>query len=221
MLLRLAGIPASIAVVILALLLHVEEPGFIRIFTLQFFWQSLEAGVCSILAFLPLVWVLARRPQARMWTQRLSRHALRPVLAACCGMLLIATLLIVLAYLSAITLRINTVERNSAMAGLAFLVRCSCFAAPLAALAPGLSALGLTMPGTVFVWLILLAMSLGVAGFGFPVPLDRILGLGDVVSSVDPTIVWLASLSTFAGLFLSWAANERKVSPLHAHRNPR
>lgn len=207
---RVAGWPMLGAALVFTLILRMQEPSMFLSQGVPFFWPSIQALICSLLLLLPWVWSVSRGAAAGSWLRRHASRPLRACLSCWIGICLEGLLLLGVILGFSITVKRMLGDPDILASSLGVLRAATGVLLSSAALAPGLSLLGLGTTGTTLLWLILIATSLGVLGWGVPLPLDRLLVEPSLETEWTMVIPPLAA--TVAGLLLSWA--------LLSHRKP-
>jgi hypothetical protein len=191
--------------------LRAQEPPFLRRAGIPFFWGSLEAALLLMACILPAVWILSHGRDAYEWTLRGSRSPAGNVLSNWLGLFGYGLILAVVMLGTGIAIGLLYGDPMGWRAPALILLEAALLSAPLCAVAPALSYLGLTPVGLMMGWLLLLGLSMA---RGFPVPTGALLPLERDAAGTIGAAEWGPALAaTLAGLLLSVALAKRRLRP--------
>jgi hypothetical protein len=209
--LRLSILGAVLTASLVAAVAFGQESVELRRLGIDFGWESIADLASALLAGLVVLWSLRSRTEAEDWERRLAgSHAILTVgrIAGLLLALVLAGLSIALTSISLERILVGVADLDRAASALA---RSSAVGAPLAALAPAVTALGRGARTRLALWLGLGLGGSGIFGLGIPIPLDRLLALGQL-GAPDPTAAAAAAaLATSAGVLLSLALDPRDL----------
>lgn len=212
---------AVCAMAVFAAIAFVQESVPLRRLGIEFAWESCADFAAATVAVLVVLWTLRLREDADAWEQRSAASLASLTLGRIIGLGLACGVFVLSATSLCLALERITVGETDPDGARALLVRGTAVAAPLAALAPAVAAHARRGRWLVLGWL---ALGVGSYGAGVPIPLDRLLRLGEGGGDIGslPT-VGACVVATMAGLTLSLAIGPRPPPRTsdHAHRHPR
>lgn len=180
-----------------------QEDAALRTLGIAVAWPSVATFAVLLAASFPLVWIVGVEPARLSWESRLAPSPLLLVWGRFVGVVSAGTAALGLLVAGSITLERMTAGEWSVAATL---VRFApAFVALLAAgaTAPAVAALAQGPATASVIWAVGLVCSVGPFGIGFPVPLDRLLSVGEPAPLTDVGTLAACALATLAGLTCS------------------